>query len=398
MKKNDIYLDYAATTPTDREVLKLMDNISRTVYGNAGSLHTPGRLAKKYIEEARNNIANILKAEPDEIIFTGSGTEADNLAMFGIAHAYKRQGKHIIVSTIEHKAIMESVIRLKKEGFEISYAPVDKNGILDIKKFEKLLRKDTILVSIMYANNEIGAIQPLKDIVNIIHKFRLKQKTIFPLFHSDACQAAGTLTLDVKNLGVDLLTINGSKIYGPKGIGCLYIKHGIDIEPQIVGGSQELHKRAGTENISLIAGMAKALTLAVYKQKTENKRLLQLRNYCIGKIEKSIPYAFLNGHSFKRLPNNVNFSFAGVEGEAMLLLLDQAGVYCSTGSACSSLDLSPSHVLLAIGLTPELAHGSLRLTLGRDTTKIDIDIAVGHLIKIVKNLRKISAINIYEKK
>lgn len=394
MKKKDIYLDYAATTPTDKAVLKFMDNISSTVHGNAGSLHTPGRLAQKYITEARSSIANILQVEPDEIIFTGSGTEADNLAMFGIAHAYKQQGKHIIISTIEHKAIMESATRLKKEGFEISYAPVDKNGILDIKKFKKLLRKDTILVSIIYANNEIGTIQPLKDIVNIIHKFRFKQKTIFPLFHSDACQGAGVLSLDVKDLGVDLLTINGSKIYGPKGIGCLYIKHVIDLEPQIVGGSQELHKRAGTENVSLIAGMAKALTIAIHKQKTENKRLLQLRDYCIGKIQKSISHAFLNGHSTQRLPNNVNFSFAGVEGEAMLLLLDQAKVYCSTGSACSSLDLSPSHVLLAIGLTPELAHGSLRLTLGRDTTKIDIDTAVGHLIKIVKNLRKISAINI----
>lgn len=394
MKKDSTYLDYAATTTIDKEVLEVIHKINLSVYGNPGSLHTLGRLAKKYIEEARSSVANIIGSGPDEIIFTGSGTEADNLAILGVARAHKHHGKHIIISAIEHKAVLESALRLEKEGFEVSYAPVDKNGILDIKKFKKMLRRDTVLVSVMYANNEIGTIQPIKEIAKILKQFKLKQKTGYPLFHTDACQAAGVLSLGVKDLGVDLLTINGSKIYGPKGVGCLYVKNGVNLESQIVGGGQENNKRAGTENVSLIIGMAKALEIVVGKQQKENNRLLLLRDYCIDKIQKSIPQAFLNGHPTKRLPNNINFSFAGIEGESLVLLLDQEKIYCSTGSACSSLDLSPSHVLLAIGSTPELAHGSLRLTLGRDTTKIDIDTAVRSLIKIVANLRKISTINI----
>ncbi|MFH2004262.1 MAG: cysteine desulfurase family protein, partial [Bacteroidota bacterium] len=293
---------------------------------------------------------------------------------------------------IEHKAVLESAARLKDEGFEVSYAPVDKDGILDMKAFKKLLRKDTVLVSIMYANNEIGTIQPLKKISSILQPYR--EKSGYPIFHTDACQAAGVLSLNVKDLGVDALTINGSKIYGPKGVGCLYVKRGITVTPQIVGGGQEWHKRAGTENVALIAGMAKALMVASRKQKKGDERLTKLRDYCIDKIQKSIPYARLNGHATKRLPNNVNFSFSQIEGEALVLLLDQAGIYASTGSACSSIDLSPSHVLLAIGLTPELAHGSLRLTLGRETAKKDIDTAVYHLVKIVIGLRKISAIKV----
>jgi len=396
MIKSDIYLDYAATTPMDKDVLELVHKTNILEYGNPGSLHKPGRLAKKQIEKARAEIAGHLKSDPNEIIFTGSGTEADNLAILGVARANKHYGKHIIISAIEHKAVLESALRLENDGFEVSYAPVDKNGILDIAKFKKLLRKDTILVSVMYANNEIGTIEPIREIAKTL--LSLKQKAGYPLLHTDACQAAGTLSLDVKELGVDLLTINGSKIYGPKGVGCLYLKHGVNLEPQIVGGDQEWHKRAGTENVSLIVGIAKALDIATNKQQLENERLRKLRDYFINKIQKTIPQARLNGHPTKRLPNNINFSFAGIEGESLVLLLDQANIYCSTGSACSSLDLSPSHVLLAIGLTPELAHGSLRITLGRDTTKSDLDKVLVKLTKIVNDLRKISAIKIYEKK
>jgi len=396
MIKSGIYLDYAATTPMDKEVLELVHKTNILEYGNPGSLHRPGRLAKKQIEKARTEIAGHLQADPNEIIFTGSGTEADNLAILGVARAHKHHGKHIIISAIEHKAVLESALRLKNDGFEVSYAPVDKNGILDIAKFKKLLRPDTILVSVMYANNEIGTIQPICAIAKTLLSF--KQKTGYPLFHTDACQTAGTLSLDVKALGIDLLTINGSKIYGPKGVGCLYLKHGINLESQIVGGDQEWHKRAGTENVSLIVGIAKALDIAVSKQESENARLSHLRDYFIDKIQKTIPQVHLNGHPTKRLPNNINFSFAGIEGESLVLLLDQAKIYCSTGSACSSLDLSPSHVLLAIGLTPELAHGSLRITLGRETTKKDMDTTIRELTKIVNHLRNISSVKIYEKK
>ena len=346
--KKYIYLDYAATTPIDENVIKLINKTNTLFYGNPGSLHESGRLAKAQIEKSREEISNHLNTSPDEIIFTGSGTESDNLAILGIAHAHKQHGKHIIISTIEHKAVLESALRLKDEGFEVSFAPVDKNGILDIGSFKKLLQKDTILVSIMYANNEIGTIQPIKEISEILRP--IKQKTGYPLFHTDACQAAGVLSLNVNDLGVDLLTINGSKIYGPKGVGCLYVKKGINLEPQILGGGQEKNKRSGTENISLIVGFAKALTIATRKQESENIRLKQLQNYLIDKIQKTIPKAYLNGHITKRLPNNINFSFSGIEGEAMILLLDQAKIYCSTGSACSSSDLSPSHVLLATGL------------------------------------------------
>ena len=392
MKKNGIYLDYASTTPTDEKILSLMGKVGRIAYGNASSLHYPGRLAKKYIDDARNRIAGVLRALPDEIIFTGSGTESDNLAVLGLARANKPRGKHIIISAIEHKAVIESVARLEEEGFEVSRAPVDSGGILDLVKFRKLLRKDTILVSVMYANNEIGTIQPIKEIADILRP--LKKKTGYPFLHSDACQAAGALPLDVNELGVDLLTINGSKIYGPKGVGCLFVKKGIKLESQIVGGGQEKNIRAGTENAALISGLAEALVRADASKEKEKKRLLRLRDYGIKKIQASISGTRLNGHPTVRLPNNINFSFSGVEGESLALLLDYKGVYVSTGSACSSLDLSPSHVLSAIGLDAGLAHGSIRLTLGKDTTKAKLDMALGKLVSAVDSLRSLSSANI----
>lgn len=388
--KKEIYLDYASTTPTDPAVLNLMHQEGQALYGNASSIYQAGRLAKRKIEEARATVTGILGTKKNEIIFTGSGTEADNLAILGAARANKEKSKHIIVSAIEHKAILEPAKLLKKEGFEISYAPVDKKGILDLVAFEKLLSEDTILVSVMYANNEIGTIQPIKKISEIIKKH--KSQNGFPLFHTDACQAAGVLDLNAAKLGVDMMTINGSKIYGPKGIGCLYVKEGVKIEPQIVGGGQERGMRAGTENPSLILGLARALEISEKKKLKENRRLSEMRDYLIKKIKKEIKGAYLNGHPTKRLPNNINFSFAGLEGEALVLLLDDAKIYCSTGSACSSSDLNPSHVLLAIGLSPELAHGSLRLTLGRGTNKKDLDKTINELKKAVASLRKISSV------
>lgn len=390
MKK--IYLDYAATTYIDPRVLQKMRPYLTTAYGNASSLYSLGRQAKAAIEKAREDVAKILGASSREIIFTGSGTESANLAISGIAKAYKDKGNHIIVSKIEHKAVLESAKKLEKEGFRVTYSNVDSNGIIKLNELKKSLNKKTILVSIMYANNEIGAIQPIKEISQIIKKFR--KENLLPAFHADACQAVGVLSLKVNELGVDLLTLNGSKIYGPKGVGCLYVNKNYKIEPLIVGGSQEMGLRAGTENTALIVGFSEALKLAEKLREKESKRLRKLRNYFTKKILKLIPHCQLNGHPQKRLPNNINISFSGIEGESLVLKLDQYGISGSTGSACTSTDLTPSHVLLALGVSEDLAHGSLRLTLGRKTTKEDLDYVLKILPKVVENLRKISAIQL----
>ncbi|NCO15207.1 cysteine desulfurase NifS [Candidatus Wolfebacteria bacterium CG18_big_fil_WC_8_21_14_2_50_39_7] len=390
MKK--IYLDYAATTYIDPRVLQKMRPYLTNAYGNASSLYLLGREAKNAIEKAREDVARILGASSQEIIFTGSGTESANMAIYGIAKAYCNQGNHIVVSKIEHKAVLESAKRLEKEGFKITYLNVDSQGIVKLNELKKALNRKTILVSIMYANNEIGAIQPIKEISKIIKKFR--RENLLPAFHSDACQAAGASSLRVDELGVDLLTLNGSKIYGPKGIGCLYVSKDYKIKPLIVGGSQEMGLRAGTENTALIVGFSEALKLAEQLRKREGQRLRNLRNYFIKKVLKLIPHCQLNGHSQKRLPNNINLSFDGIEGESLVLKLDQYGISTSTGSACTSTDLTPSHVLLALGVPEDLAHGSLRLTLGRKTTKKDLDYVLKILPKVVGNLRKISAIQL----
>jgi len=403
-----IYLDYAATTYIDPRVLQKMKPYLTTAYGNASSLYSLGRQAKTAIEKAREEVAKILGVSFQEIIFTGSGTESDNMAIFGIARSYQNFGNHIIVSKIEHKAVLESAKKLEKEGFKVTYLNVDSNGIVKLDELKKTLNQKTILVSIMYANNEIGTIQPIKEISRIISNFRkqsAKRKaqsvhdsrfaiSDLPAFHTDACQAAGALSLKIKDLGVDLLTLNGSKIYGPKGVGCLYVNKNYKIEPLIVGGSQEMGLRAGTENTALIVGFAEALKLAEKLRKKESQRLRSLRDYFIKNVLKTIPHCWLNGHFQKRLPNNINFSFAGIEGESLVLKLDQYGIFASTGSACTSTDLKPSHVLMALGLKEELAHGSLRLTLGRKTTKKDLDYVLKILPKIVNDLRKISVINL----
>lgn len=402
-----IYLDYAATTYIDSIVLNKMLSFLKEGFGNPSSLYLLGRKAKIAINDVRQNISRILNADPEEIIFTGSGTESDNLAIFGVAKAYSGSGKHIIISKIEHKAVLEAAKKLEKEGFEITYLNVDSKGLVNLLELKKSLKPDTILVSIMCANNEIGTIQPISEIAEIISNFKktksykLKTKNLtaaLPLFHTDACQAAGALTLNVKKLGVDLLTINGSKIYGPKGVGCLYKAKDIKLEPIIVGGNQENNLRAGTENVASIMGFGEALKLAEKLKNKENKRLINLRDYFIKNILKLIPHSRLNGHPEKRLPNNINISIAGVEGESLVLMLDKYGISASTGSACASNSLDPSHVLLAIGLAPELAHGSLRLTLGRKTTKRDIDYVLKILPGIVCKLRKISSASLNYKK
>jgi len=391
-----IYLDYAATTYIDPIVLNKMLPYLKENFGNPSSLYSIGRQAKTGIEYARVSIAKILGASSQEIIFTGSGTESDNLAIFGVAKFYQNKGKHIIVSKIEHKAVLEAAKKLEKEGFEIIYLDVDSKGLVNLSELKKSLRPDTILVSVMYANNEIGTIQPIAKISEIIREF--KKENLLPLFHTDACQAAGALTLNVKKLGVDLLTINGSKIYGPKGVGCLYKAKDIKLDPIIVGGGQENNLRAGTENVALIVGFGEALKLAEKLRLRESRRLKKLRDYLIKRILKIVSHSQLNGHPEKRLPNNINISIASIEGEALVLMLDKYGISASTGSACTSNSLDPSHVLLATGLAPELAHGSLRLTLGRKTTKMDIDYVLKILPEIIYKLREISSMSLNYKK
>jgi len=376
-----IYLDTSASTPVDPIVMEEMQKYFSLEYGNPGSMHNKGLEASKALQQSRNKIANILNCKPEEIIFTSSGTESINLALKGI----KNKKNHIITTTIEHHAVLKTLEYLKQKGFEITYIPVEKNGIIDPRKIEKEIKNNTALITVMYANNEIGTIQPIKEISKIAKKHKI-------IFHTDACQAANSETLDVKELGVDLLTINSSKIYGPKGIACLYKKSDILLEPLIHGGGQEFGLRSGTENIADIVGFAKALELA-QKDKNKYRKLTNLRNYLIENLLK-IPNTILNGDPIKRLPNNVNISFLNIEGESILLKLDKEGIYASTGSACTSKTLDPSHVILAIGAPQELAHGSIRFSLSKYTTKEDIDYLIEKVSIIVKELRDISPIHL----
>lgn len=393
-----VYLDNAATTPVDKKVAKAMKDCLDKVYGNAGSLHFLGRQAKARLNEARQSVAEILNCKPEEIIFTGSGTESDNLAVFGTARVNKKFGNNIIASNIEHHAVMLPLEQLRKEGFDVDFGKVNKDGVLDLESFKKQIKDSTILVSVMYANNEIGTVQPIKEIAKIIKEARQDRQNrnlkVPIFFHTDACQAAGYLDLDVQKLGVDLLTLNASKIYGPKGVGVLYVRTGVQIEPIIFGGGQERNIRSGTENIAGIVGLAEALQIANKKRKSQSLREAKLRDYFIKNILKTIPKSVLNGHPETRLPNNVNVSILDAEGEAMLLWLDKYGICAATGSACDSQSLDPSHVILALGKSYEYANGTLRFTLGRSTTKQDIDYVLKILPKIVKELRKISPVKV----
>ena len=380
-KDNRIYLDNAATTKISPEVLSEMLPAFGLLFGNASSMYEEGRKSKAALEEARRNIADILEAKPEEIFFTGSGTEADNWAVKGIAFRHQNKGKHIVTTQIEHPAVLESCAYLEKEGFEITYLPVDKEGLITPEEVFSAIRPDTILVSVMMANNEIGTILPIKEIAEVCKGKRI-------LFHTDAVQAVGSVPVSVKDLGVDLLSLSAHKFHGPKGIGVLYIKTGTAISPFMNGGRQERGKRAGTENLPGAIGLSAALSLAV-KDIEENALFLQdIRDTLIDEIEKSIPLCTLNGAREKRLPGNVNFSFSFVEGESLLLLLDRDGYACSSGSACTSGSLEPSHVLLSIGLSRELAQGSLRISIGKYNTKEEVLSLVPILQKRIERLRQ----------
>lgn len=383
-----IYLDYSATTYVAPEVKREMEKYLDQDFGNPGSMHSMGLKAEKAVADARKRVAGILNADSGEIVFTGSGTESINLAIKGFYRANREKGNHIITSKIEHHAVLDTCEYLEKhEGAEITYLDVDKYGMVDPKDVGKSIKKNTILITVMYANNEIGSIQPIKEIGIIAKKHNV-------VFHTDACQAGGSLDIDVRKLGVDMLTLNGSKIYGPKGTGILFRKKGIDLHPIIHGGGQESGLRSGTENVAGIVGFAKALEIAQGIREEENERLIQLRDRLIKGITGSIPKSFLNGHPAKRLPNNANITVLDVEGEAVLLHLDKAGICASTGSACTSRTLDPSHVITATGMPFEAAHGSLRFSLGRKTTEKDVDRVIEVLPGIVERLRKISPVKL----
>lgn len=393
-KTKRVYLDHAATTPVDIKVLAAMKPYFTEKYGNPSALYALGREAKQAVESARKTVAELIHALPENIVFTGSGTESDNLAILGTAMAHADKGKHIVSLAIEHHAVLKPLEELKKQGFEITFVPVSKDGLVEAGAVAQAIRKDTILVSIMYANNEMGAIQPMAEIGREILKFRKANNTPYPFFHSDACQAAGYLDLDVEKNHFDLMTINAGKIYGPKGVGVLYLRRGVRIKPMIWGGGQEKGFRAGTENAAAIVGLAKSLEMAQKQKEKESARERELAKYLWKKIQEKIDKVKLNGPELgeKRLPNNLNVSFSGIEGEAVLLYLDEYGVMCSTGSACTSESLEPSHVLRAMGLSYESAHGSIRFTFGRNNSKADVDYLMKFLPEVVKVLREISPI------
>ena len=375
-------MDYAATTPLDPRVLDAMKSYFSKKFGNTMSLYSLGLEAKQALEDSRETLAKFMNAKPEEIIFTGSATESDNLALKGIAFANKKKGKHIITSAIEHPAILDTSKWLEKQGFEVTYLPVDKYGFVDPKQLENLIRKDTILVSIMHANNEIGTIEPIEEIGKICRK-----KGVY--FHTDAVQTFGKIPLDVEKMNIDLLSLSAHKFYGPKGVGSLYVRKGIKIEPLLHGGGHEFGLRSSTVNVPSIVGLAEAVRLRKREMKSEARKLTKLRNLLIKNILK-IENSHLNGHPIKRLPNNANFWFAFIEGEALITQLDMYGIETSTGSACSSKSLEPSHVLMAIGLKHHEAHGSLRLSLGKENTKADVDYVSKILPKSIDKLRKIS--------
>lgn len=378
-----IYLDNAATTRTAPEVVDAMLPYFTEHYGNASSVYSLGEESKRAVTKARDIIADALGAKPEEIYFTAGGSESDNWALKAAAEAYREKGNHIITSKIEHHAVLHTCGWLERNGFEVTYLDVDESGFINPEEVEAAIRPTTILISVMFANNEIGTIEPIAEIGAVAKKHGI-------LFHTDAVQAFAQVPIGVDEMNIDLLSASAHKLNGPKGIGFLYIRKGVKIRSFVHGGAQERKRRAGTENVPAIVGFGKAVELAVMEQNARNERETVLRDYMIARIEKEIPYAGLNGDRTKRLPNNVNFSFQFIEGESMLIMLDMKGICASSGSACTSGSLDPSHVLLAIGLPHETAHGSLRLTLGRETTREEIDTTVDAVKDIVEHLRKMS--------
>ncbi|MBU1111173.1 MAG: cysteine desulfurase [Nanoarchaeota archaeon] len=390
----EIYLDHSATTYVDSRVFEAMKPYFMEEYGNPSSFNSVGMRAKEVLDNCRARVAELIDAKYREIIFTGSGTESVNLAIQGIARAWKSSGRkgkaHIITNQTEHHAVLDTCEYLaKEEGFDVTYLKPDKYGVINAEMVKKALRKNTILVTIMYANNEVGTVNPIARIAEVVKKFR-KENANSVVFHTDACQAGGILDINVEKLGVDLMTINGSKLYGPKGTGMLFVRSGVEIKPLMFGGGQEFGLRSSTENVPGIVGFTKALELAQESRVKESERLIKLRDDMIARILKNVPDTVLNGHPIDRLPNNVNISFLNVEGESLLLHLNEKGVCASSGSACTSKSLEPSHVLVSMGLPYELAHGSIRFSLGKKTTKNDIDTVVKMLPKIVETLRIIS--------
>lgn len=378
-----IYMDHAATTYTKKEVLDEMLPYFTTYFGNPSSIYTLARETKKAIDIGRDKVAKAINADSSEIFFTSGGSEADNWAIKGIASAYKKKGNHIITTVIEHHAVLHTCEYLSKNGFDITYLPVDEYGFISIKDLENAITDKTILVSVMFANNEIGTIEPIKEIGALCRSKKI-------LFHTDAVQAVGHIPVDVKEMNIDLLSLAGHKFYGPKGIGALYIRKGIKTENLIHGGGQERNRRAGTENVASIVGIGKALELAVENMEENNKKLVYLRDKLMNGLLK-VPFTRLNGPiGEKRLPGNSNICFRFVEGESILLMLDAKGIAASSGSACTSGSLDPSHVLLAIGLIHEIAHGSLRLTLGDATTEEEVDFVLETVPKVIQRLRDMS--------
>jgi len=380
VNKRHVYLDHTATTPVHPDVVTAMHQVLDVAFGNPSSLHTFGREAKQYLEDARIKVANLIGALPEEIIFTSGGTEADNLAILGIAYANQREGNHIITSSIEHHAVLDTCKVLSQNGFDVTFLPVDKDGLVNPDDVRKAVRKETILITIMHANNEIGTIEPIEEIARIARENGV-------IFHTDAVQTAGHIPVDVEQLGVDLLSLSAHKFYGPKGVGALYVRKGIHLVPILHGGSQERNRRAGTENIPGIVGLGKAAEIAARELGSQGVSIQKLRDRLIKGIQERVPDVKLNGHPVMRLPQNVHFSFARVDGGSLLMSLDLQGIAASAGSACSSGALHPSHVLLAIGLPIDLASASLRLTLGRASTEEDIDYCLEVLPEIVAKLR-----------
>lgn len=381
--KEFVYLDNAATTKVRPEVVEAMLPYFTEIYGNASAVYDFGQKCKQAIEDARETIGSSIGIRASNIYFTAGGSESDNWALKGVAEAYKDKGKHIITTKIEHHAILHTCAYLEQQGYEVTYLDVDADGLVSPEDVKKAIRPDTILISVMFANNEIGTIEPIEEIGAIAHEHGI-------LFHTDAVQAYAQVPIDVEKMHIDLLSASGHKLNGPKGIGFLYIRQGLKLKSFIHGGAQERKRRAGTENVPGIVGLGKAVEIAMATMDERIKKESELRDYLIARIEDEIPFAKLNGHRVKRLPNNINFCFRFIEGESMLIMLDMAGICGSSGSACTSGSLDPSHVLLAIGLPHEIAHGSLRLTLSDEITKEQLDYVVDHLKEIVAKLRSMS--------
>ena len=382
----NVYLDYSATTPVKEEVLKEMIPYFTEKFGNPSSLYDMGLESKEAVDKARQQVAALINADPSEIYFTAGGTEADNWAVFGTAEKFRAKGNHIITTKVEHHAMLHSCAYLEKEGYDVTYLDIDKDGRVDLKQLEDAITDKTILISIMLVNNEIGTIEPVKEAAAIAKKHKI-------LFHTDAVQALGNVPIDVKDMGIDMMSMSSHKIYGPKGIGALFIRKGVRIDNYMHGGDQENNRRAGTENLAGIVGFGKAAELAKENFDAHVKHSSQMRDYLKDRILSEIPDTFVNGTMDGRHPGNLNVTFEYIEGESILLLLNQFGISVSTGSACSSKSLEPSHVLAALGVPDEMIHGTVRFTVGDMTTKEDIDYVVDNLKTVVARLREISSVN-----